>query len=99
MRRTLLAAVIGGLITMGAGVFSAQAAPISVPNTTQVGTSLVQTTGYGYRRHHHVRRYHRPIVRWHGHRTWRHRYVRPHYGYARPHTRYWTHRYHRRHYH
>mgnify|MGYP001388156556 CR=1 FL=1 len=53
MKRTLLAAVLGGLITLVGGAVTAQAAPITVPKSTEAGTSLVQTTGYGYHHRHH----------------------------------------------
>lgn len=101
MKRTLLAAVIGGFITLMGGAVTAQAAPITVPKSTEAGTSLVQTTGYGYshRRHYHRHHWrHRPVVRWHHYRAPR-RYVRPHYRYVRPYHGGWSYRSHRRHYH
>jgi hypothetical protein len=102
MKRTLLAAVLGGLITLVGGAVTAQAAPITVPKSTEVGASLVQTTGgdYYYRRHWHRRHWHRPVVRWH-HDHYHYaprRYVRPHY-HVRPYDWRWSDRYHhRRHY-
>ncbi|WP_143149182.1 hypothetical protein [Hyphomicrobium sp. CS1BSMeth3] len=96
MKRTLLAAVLGGLITLVGGAVTAQAAPITVPKSTEAETSLVQTTGYGYHHRRYVHRNHwrhRPVVRWHYYTAPR-RYVRPHYQH-----RHWTHRYNRRHYH
>jgi hypothetical protein len=101
MKRTLLAAVLGGLITVVGGAFTAQAAPITVPKATEAGANLVQTTGYGYHHRRHYRRHHwrhRPVVRWHYYRAPR-RYVRRHHYYVRPHHRHWSHRYHRRYYH
>jgi len=101
MKRTLLAAALGGLITVFVGAVSAQAVPITVPKVAEAGTSLVQTTGYGERRYYRAHRHHwrhRPVVRWYDYQAPR-RYVRPHYRYVRPHYRHWTHRDYRRHYH
>jgi hypothetical protein len=101
MKRTLLAAVLGGLVTFFAGAFTAQAAPVPAMQAPQAGTSLVQTTGYGYhhRRYYHRHHYHRPYVRWHSHRHYRPYYATPRFYYHTPRRHYWTHRYHRRHYH
>lgn len=98
MKRALLAAVLGGLITLAGGAVAAQAAPITVPKSAEAGTSLVQTTGYGNHHRRHVHRHHwrhRPVVRWDYYvAPRRYNYVRPH------HHRHWTHRHsHRRHYH
>jgi hypothetical protein len=100
MKRTLLAAVMGGVITLMGGAFAAQAAPVSVPKPAEASTTLAQNAGYyGSRRHYHRRTWrHRPVVRYHRYRAPR-RYGRPHYRYVRPyHHRHWTHRYYRRHY-
>jgi hypothetical protein len=104
MKRALLAAVLGGLITVVGGAFTAQAAPITAPKSIEAGTNLVQATGYGYeyrhRRHAHRHHHHwrRPVVRWDYYVAPR-RYVRPHYYRVHPHHRHWSDRYHRRHYH
>ena len=99
MRRTLLAAVFGGLITLVGGAVTAQAAPLAVPKSVEAGSSLVQTTGgYHHRRHYNRRHWHpRPIVRWHRHYVPR-RYVYRPYRYVRPYDWRWSNRYHRRHY-
>lgn len=98
MKRTLLAAVIGGAVALFGGSITAQAAPLAVPKSAEASTSLVQTAGYYKRhRHHYNRRYyrHRPVVRWRHYRAPR-RYVGRH---LRHHHRgHWAHRYHRRHY-
>jgi hypothetical protein len=100
MKRTLLAAALGGVITVIVSSVSAQAAPVTVPKVAESSTSLVQTAGYGYeqRRHYRHRRLrHRPVVRWHHYREQR-RHVRQHHRYVRPHYRHWTHRDQRRYY-
>lgn len=104
MKRTLLAAVLGGFMALFAGVFTAEAAPVSavqVGKTAQPGEALVQKAGWRHRRHY--RHHHHHYRRHHGHH---HHYYRPRYVYRHHHWRHHhhhygrhSHRHHRRHYH
>jgi len=99
IKRTLLAAVFGTLITFAGGAFTAQAAPLSAVKAPQASENLVQTVGYGHRYHRRYdtrRHYYRPYVRWHSRNYIRPYYARPYY-YA-PRHRHWSYRYDRRHY-
>ena len=61
MKRTMLAAVLGGVMTLFAGVFTAQAAPVSAiqaGKAAQSGEVLVQKTEWRHRHHRHYRRHH-----------------------------------------
>ena len=104
MKRTMLAAVIGGAMAIFSGAFTAQAAPVSAIQAgaaVQSGEALVQKTEWRHRHHHHYRRhYYRPYYysytpRRHYHRHYTHRpYYWRHQGYYGNHT----YRAHRRHY-
>ncbi len=102
MKRTLLAAVFGGLFAVVSSAFPAQAAPLSAVKSVPAAENTVQQVEYTYRyrRHHHHHghrhRHYRPVERWHNH----HHYVRPYYlRRHHHHHHHWTHRHHRRHYH
>lgn len=56
MQRTILATVVGGVLALAAGAFTAQAAPLPAQQT-EADAGLVQTVHY--RDHHDGRRYHR----------------------------------------
>jgi hypothetical protein len=100
MKRTLFAAVLGGIIALASGVFTAQAAPAPAMTAPKAETSLAQTVGYGYAHRRHYRHHHyRPYVRYYAPRYYRPYYVAPRYYYYGPRHRHWSHRYHRRHYH
>jgi len=98
MKRTLFAAVIGGIVTLASGIFTAQAAPVPAMTAPQAETSMAQTVGYGYtHRRHYRRHYVRPHVRWHAPRYYRRHYVAPRHYYYGPRHRHSSHR-HWRHY-
>lgn len=101
MKRTLFAAVIGSIVTLASGVFTAQAAPVPAMAAPAAETNLAQNVGYGYthRRHYRHRHHVRPHVRWHAPRHYRPYYVAPRHYYSGPRHRHWSHQYHRRHYH
>ncbi len=101
MKRTMLAAVIGGFMALTASAFTAQAAPVAavqVGKLAQSGEALVQKTEWRghhryYRRHHYRphyshRRHYRP------HYAYRHRHWQPRHHYQGGHA----YRHNRRHY-
>lgn len=103
MKRTMIAAVIGGFMALCAGLVTAQAAPIAAiqaGKSAQAGEPLAQKAGWRHRERHYRHRHwrHRPVVRWHFYRAPR-RYVRHHYRHHQPSYRHWSYRDHRRHYH
>ena len=105
MKRTMLAAVLGGVMTLFAGVFTAQAAPVSAiqaGKAAQSGEVLVQKTEWRHRHHRHYRRHHyRPYYSSYAPRRHyrRHHVYRPHYWQHRSYYGHNHYRHHRRHYH
>jgi Ni/Co efflux regulator RcnB len=103
MKRTMLAAVVGGFMALTASAFTAQAAPLTAVKAGQAaqsGETLVQKTGWRHHHRHYRHRHYRPYYSY----PYR-RYYRPHYVYRsydwRPRHYYYgrhTHRHHRRHY-
>jgi Ni/Co efflux regulator RcnB len=104
MKRTMLAAVMGGVMALIASAFTAQAAPVSaiqVGKSAQSGEALVQKTEWRHRHHHYRRHHYRPYY-WHTPRRhyYHHHTYRPHYWHhRRHHHHHHTYRHHRRHYH
>jgi hypothetical protein len=102
MKRTMIAAVVGGLMAMFSGLVTAQAAPIAAVQagkSAQVGEPLAQKAGWRHRdrhyRHRNTRRNH-----WHSNRrSYRSHYARRHYRHDRRHDRRWSNRDYRRYYH
>lgn len=104
MKRTMLAAVLGGAMALFAGAFTAQAAPVSTiqaGKAAQLGEALVQKTEWRHRHHHHYRRHHyRPYYSYTPRRHYHHHHTyRPNYWQHRSYYGYNTYRHHRRHYH
>lgn len=104
MKRTMLAAVIGGFMALTASAFTAQAAPlmaVKAGQAAQSGETLVQKTGWRHHRRHYRHRYYRPYYSHSYRRHYRPRYVYRSYDWRPRHHDYGRHtyRHHRRHYH